>query len=92
MYSLDIQLIVLLFASVICADNTFYTIWPRNSNDFATNNGIADDLANEVGVENIYASESASIGYLYWYAPLSEQFKNDFSSREGVIFPCNRCV
>ncbi len=84
MFSLHIPLIAILLVSLVCAEDTYYTIWPKDSSDFETNNKIRDDLNKEVGVDKIYASESATIGFLFWYQQLNAELKDHYSNFPGV--------
>lgn len=76
-----------LLVSLAYADNTYYTIWPKDSADAVTNKAISDELNRKVGSKNIYASESATIGYLFWYQQLSPDLVDHFSKWPGVSFP-----
>jgi len=84
MFSLHIPLIAILLAWHVCAEDTYYAIWPKDSSDFETNNKIRDDLNGKVGVDKIYASESATIGFLYWYQQLNAELLDHYSKFPGV--------
>jgi len=44
MYYLHIPFFAIFLAAFVCADPTYYTIWPRNSPDLDTNKGVANAL------------------------------------------------
>ena len=84
MLSIQAPLFAIFLVSLVCADNTYYTIWPKDSSDSGTNKAINDELNLKVGTKNIYASESATIGFLFWYQQLSSDLVDHFSNWPGV--------
>lgn len=84
MYLLQLPLATIFLVSLVCAENTYYTIWPKDSADKETNHKITDDLNKRIGEDNIYASQSATIGYLFWNQQLSEDDLKHYREFPGV--------
>ncbi len=84
MLSFDVLFIAILFTSLVWCDDTYYAIWPKDSSDFENNNGIRDDINTKVDSKTLYVSESATIGFLFWYAQLNAENLDFSSKREGV--------
>ncbi len=87
MYSLHLPLVAVFLLSLVCADNTYYTIWPKDSSDKEANNRIRDDLNSRIGTDKIYASESATLGFLFWNQQLSADDVKHYADFPGVSPP-----
>lgn len=84
MYLLHLLLTAVSLAFVVRAEDTYYTIWPKDSADKEGNRKIADDLKDRIGADKIYASQSATIGFLFWNQQLSEDDVKYYRDFPGV--------
>lgn len=84
MFSQHTPLLIIFLVSLVCADNKRYAIWPKDSTDTNGNNIITQNINSRVAQSDIYASESATLGFLFWSAPLTDGDVTFFSNLDSV--------
>jgi len=78
------SLVILVLSSVSAADQ-WYTMFPANMQDGPVNDRIRQRIIDEIGGDKVHHSHSTALGgHLYWYALLSDQFKQFMDTFEGV--------
>ncbi len=85
-------LLPLLFAGSVLGLDTYYTLFPKNSDDTTNNERITRDLHGRIDKAIMYHSQSKYLGTMYWYAPLNAEnvarYRSDASVSIGP-YPAN---